>query len=212
MYRRKDTNYSEDKIFPFATMSDMRLDLIEKARLRAKLENSGTHPWVDMTDMELLKSAGLYKTDISTGQEGITLAGILLFGKDETILSALPHHKTDAILRKINLDRYDDRDDIRTNLLESYERLMNFVAKHLNDPFYLEGDVRVSLRNKIFREAIANTLIHREYNDAFTAKMIIEKNKVIFENGNKAHGFGEIDPNNLHHLQKIQLLLKYLER
>ncbi len=96
MYRRKDTNYSEDKIFPFATLSDMRLDLLEKARLRAKLENSGTHPWVDMTDMELLKSAGLYKTDISTGQEGITLAGILLFGKDETILSALPHHKTDA--------------------------------------------------------------------------------------------------------------------
>ena len=196
LYRKKDMNYSENKIFPFATLDDMRLDLLEKARIRAKNEHSGTHPWMNMDDMELLKSAGLYKKDISTGKEGITLAGILLFGKDETIQSALPHHRTDAILRKVNLDRYDDRDDIRTNLLESYERLTLFVAKHLNDPFYLEGDIRISLRNKIFREAIANILIHREYSNAYTAKMIIGKDKVVFENANKAHGFGEIDPEN----------------
>jgi len=124
------------------------------------------------------------------------LAAILLFGKDETIQSALPHHRTDAILRKINLDRYDDRDDIRTNLIESYERLTLFVAKHLNDPFYLEDDVRVSLRNKIFREAIANILIHREYSSAYVAKMIIQKDKVVFENANKAHGHGAINPDN----------------
>ena len=35
---------------------------------------------------------------------------IFLGGKDETIVNALPHHKTDLILRKINLDRYDDRE------------------------------------------------------------------------------------------------------
>ena len=97
---------------------------------------------------------------------------------------------------KINLDRYDDRDDIRTNLIESYERLTQFIAKHLNDPFYLEGDTRISLRNKIFREAIANILIHREYSNAYTAKMIIQKDKVIFENANKANRYGIIDPNN----------------
>lgn len=46
----------------------------------------------------------------------------------------------------------NDRDDIRTNLIDSYERLMQFIAKHLNDKFYLEKDQRVSLRDKIFRE------------------------------------------------------------
>ena len=119
IYRRKDKSYSENEIFPFASLDDLRTDLLEKVRMRAKNENSGTHPWMDMDDMTLLKSAGLYKKDIATGQEGLTLAAILLFGKDETILSALPHHRTDAILRKVNLDRYDDRDDIRTNLIES---------------------------------------------------------------------------------------------
>ena len=34
---------------------------------------------------------------------------ILLFGKDNSIMSVLPQHKTDAIFRVENKDRYDDR-------------------------------------------------------------------------------------------------------
>jgi ATP-dependent DNA helicase RecG len=67
-------------------------------------------------------------------------------GKDEAIQSILPHHKTDAILRMVNVDRYDDRDDTRTNLVESYDRLMAFVRKHLADKFYQEGEEHISLR------------------------------------------------------------------
>jgi len=37
-------------------------------------------------------------------------------------------------------------------------------------------------------------LIHREYASAFPAKMIIEKERVIFENTNRPHGHGFIDP------------------
>mgnify|MGYP000987230790 CR=1 FL=1 len=122
--------------------------------------------------------AGLYLRDVNSGKEGITLGGILIFGNEQLIQSVLPHHKTDAILRKENLDRYDDRDDIRVNLILSYERLMQFVAKHLNDKFYLEGDQRVSLRDKIYREAITNLLIHREFANPFPAKLIIEKDRV----------------------------------
>jgi len=66
-------------------------------------------------------------------------------------------------LRKINLDRYDDRDFVATNLIESYERIMAFIAKHLPDPFYLEGTDRISIRDSIFREVASNILIHREY-------------------------------------------------
>ncbi|MCK5674425.1 MAG: hypothetical protein KAH95_13680 [Spirochaetales bacterium] len=55
-----------------------------------------------MTDEELVKSARLFQKDWQTGKEGFTLASILLLGKDEVILSAVPHHRTDAILRKAN--------------------------------------------------------------------------------------------------------------
>ena len=65
-----------------------------------------------MSDEEMLRSMDFYAKDLSTGKEGIILAAILIFGKDTTIMSALPHHKTDAIYRVKDLDRYDDRDDI----------------------------------------------------------------------------------------------------
>lgn len=62
----------------------------------------------------------------NSGKYGITIACVLLFRKDNTIMSVLPQYKTDAIFRVENLDRYDDRDVVITNLLDSYERLMEF--------------------------------------------------------------------------------------
>ena len=144
----------------------------------------------------MLKSAQLYQTDPETGKSGVTLAGILLLGNDRLILSAVPHHRTDLILRKVNLDRYDDRDLVRTNLIESYERIIAFVQKHLPDPFFLEGMERISIRDAIFREVASNILIHREYTNAFPAKLIIERSQVRTENSNKPHGFGTLDPTN----------------
>lgn len=131
-----------------------------------------------------------------SGKEGISLAGILLFGKDETILSVLPHHKTDLIFREINLDRYDDRDDVRTNLIESYDRIIAFAQKHLPDPFHLEGTRRISIRDIIMREIASNILIHREYIKPFPAKIIIGKDKIYSENGNRALNHGLISPDN----------------
>lgn len=145
---------------------------------------------------ELLKSAKLYRKDSKTGEEGYTLAAALLFGKDEVIHNILPTYKTDAIVRKVNTDRYDDRLEVRTNLIESYDLIMELARKHLPDPFYLEKDQRISLRDIIFREIIANTLIHREYINSFPAKFIIGNATVTIENWNKPYGHGLINPVN----------------
>lgn len=193
LYVGKQTLYSENTIYPYADISDLQPDLINHARRLAGARQPG-HPWTLMDDRELLNSAQLWQRDYQRGVSGLTLAAILLFGKERTILSVLPHHRTDAILRRDNVDRYDDRDDIRTNLLDSHTRLLAFGEKHLNDPFYLEGDQRISLRSIILREIVGNLLIHREYSQAFPAKLVIEKDKIFTENGNKPHGHGPIDP------------------
>ena len=193
LYVRKQSSYSENQIYPYAALDDLDSTLIERARKLARGRNP-EHAWGDLDDLELLKSAQLWKRDFQQDKSGFTLAAILLFGKDNTILSVLPHHRTDAILRRVNVDRYDDRDDIRTNLLDSRGRLLAFGEKHLDDPFYLEGDQRISLRGKILREVIGNLLIHREYTQAFPAKFVIEKDRVFTENGNRPHGHGVIDP------------------
>ena len=191
MYIRKQREYTENTVFPYATASDLKQELIDRARIMATNRNPH-HPWERMTNEEILRSAGLYKKNLQTGESGYTLACILLFGTDEAILSVLPHHKTDAIYRVKETDRYDDRDDIRCNLIESYDRLMAFIEKHVDDKFYMENEIRVSARNKLFREVVANILIHREYSNAYPAKLIIEKDCVRTENGNKARGLGTI--------------------
>jgi ATP-dependent DNA helicase RecG len=193
LYIRKQQTYSENRIYPFVRIADFRQDLLQRVRTMAGNQKAN-HPWMKMNDEELLQSAGLYQKNYTAGDEGYTMAAVLLLAKDEVIQSILPHYKSDAILRIENVDRYDDRDDVRTNLIESYDRLMAFVAKHLPDKFYQEGPQRISLRDRIFREVIANLLVHREFTNAFPAKMIIEKNRVFTENWNRPHGSGLINP------------------
>ena len=112
---------------------------------------------------------------------------------DNSIMSVLPQHKTDAIFRVENKDRYDDRDVIITNLIDSYDRLISFGQKHLNDLFVLDGILNVNARDRILREIVSNTLAHRDYSSGFPAKMIIDGEKIIIENSNLAHSIGTLD-------------------
>lgn len=195
LYIRKRNTYIENKIYPFATINDLKLDLIEEARQMASNRTSN-HPWSKMSNEEMLRSAGLYERNLETGKEGFNLACLLLFGKDDIITSALSYYKTDAILKVKDTERYDDRDDIKTNLLDSYERLTDFIKKHLNDKFYIENDQRINVRDVIARELCVNLLIHREYSNPYPAKLVITKDSIITENANKPRTIGFIDLNN----------------
>lgn len=195
MYIRKQNIFTEQKVFKYVTENELRSDLIELCRKRA-INKRNDHPWKNLSNIELLKSSQLYTTDWNTGETGINLAGILLLGKDEVINSVCPAYKTDAILRKVNIDRYDDREIIKTNLIESYDLLMQFAHKHLLDKFFMEGSQTVSLRDKIVREMISNTLMHREFTSSFSSKFVIEKEKMFIENPCKALRCEELTPEN----------------
>jgi ATP-dependent DNA helicase RecG len=88
---------------------------------------------------------------------------------------------------------------------------LQFVAKHLNDKFYLEGEQRINLRDKIYREAISNLLIHREFSNPFPAKLIIESKRVYIENANKPHGNGIIDPEDFSPYPKNPKIAKFFK-
>ena len=63
----------------------------------------GLHSWESMSDEELLRSAGLYGKDRATGESGYNLGAVML------------------LVRRDNVERYDDQEIIRTNLIESYD-------------------------------------------------------------------------------------------
>lgn len=57
------------------------------------------------------------------------MASILLLGKDETILEACPVYRTDAMLRRSNTNRYDDKTVVATNLIDSYPSMRTSSLK-----------------------------------------------------------------------------------
>ena len=207
LFNRKANIYSEVKVFPHISCEDIDSARIMNLRERAIAEKKGEkHSWEAINDLELLQSAKLYGTDPVTKEKGMNLAGVLLLGSEQLIISVLPHHRTDAIVRIKNLDRYDDRDFICVNLVESYDRLMTFIKNHVDDPFYLEGEQRISARSRLFREVCSNLLIHREFSNAFPAKLIIEADRIRTENANRPNGYGEINPKNFSPLPKNPII------
>ena len=211
IYARKSSYFTENKIYPYLEFSDFNENLFAKVRNLIQ-SHRPDHPWLGISNEEMLKIAGLYKRDFETGKSGYTLAAVLLFGKDSVIQQILPHYKTDALLRRHDLLHYDDRREIRTNLIDAYDELMQFIRAHLPDKFYMEGDMRVDLRGKIFREVVANILIHREYLNAFQARLIIYRDRLLTENANNPVGFGPIDPDNFSPHPKNPALVKFFQQ
>ena len=196
LYIRKQEGYTENRIYPYMRMEDFVQEDIEAAKREAVLRKAN-HPWKDMSNEEVLRSSKMYLRDEQTGKEGYTMAAALMFGKEETIHSVCAHYKIDALLRKENVDRYDDRDVMHCNLFQAYFRLLAFINKHTPDRFYLEGYTRWSIRELIFREMIANFLAHREYSNPYPARITIYKDTVVSENWTIPKTIGLITPENV---------------
>ncbi|MDR1729401.1 MAG: putative DNA binding domain-containing protein [Prevotellaceae bacterium] len=186
LYFRKRSHFTENEIFPYLTIDGLDESLFDKTRAFVRAVNL-RHPWLTASNMDILRSCGFYRRDERTGEEGMTLAAAVVFGKDITIQNILPAYKFDILVRIKDLDRYDDKLILRTNLIDTYLQAMEFITTraHLPDKFYLEGDRRLDLRELIFREIVANTIVHREYTSAFPTQIIIYSNRVEVTNPNK---------------------------
>lgn len=211
LHLRKSGTFTEQRIYPYLRMDDLRLDLLAHARKLASTKTPG-HPWASLDDEQILRYAGLLGRDFSTGEEGLNLAAALLLGRDDVIAQILPAYKTDAIVRVHDVDRYDDRIIVTTNLIDAQQQLMGFCAKNLPDPFFLEGDSRISLRDIICRELISNLLIHREYTSPFPAKLIIDEDGVHTENASRAMFSGMISPRTFNPIPKNPLIARFFSQ
>jgi ATP-dependent DNA helicase RecG len=208
LYARKSSLFSEREVFPYATLDDLRLELVPRVKQMAvsRLQN---HPWKDIDDMELFRSAGLYEDDKRTGKRGFNLAGILLFGRDEVIRSCAPGYMTDCLLRRENVDRYDDRHTVGTNLIDAFDQIMNFISEYTMDRFFLIGVQNVSVRSWIARELVSNILAHREYSSSFLSRVIIEKERIVTENWNRSQMPGRLDPDNFTPRSKNPIIARF---
>lgn len=211
LYLRKQNIYTEQRVYRYLAKDDLRLDKLEYFRKRAEAKRPD-HPWLSMSDDELLKSAQLYIRDYDTGVEGYTLAAALLLGRDDVIASLCPSYKTDAVVRRENLDRYDDRIVVTTNIVDAYDQLAAFCRKHLPDRFHLEGDQATSPRDIIVRELVSNTLMHREYSSPYPAKIVIGADALVSENASRALFQGRIDPSSFNPMPKNPIIGRFFSQ
>ena len=134
-----------------------------------------SHPWVGIDDMDFLKKIGAYATEYETGKEGFTLAGILMFGKYDSITnnSGDPMYFVDY-REKIATDNPDIRWTNRiypdglweANLYQFYVRVYNRLIQSLPRPFMMKDGVRQeeTPAHDAVREALINCIIHQDVN------------------------------------------------
>ena len=134
-----------------------------------------THPWVGISDMDFLKKIGAYAIEFETGKEGFTLAGILMFGKYDSIInnSGDPMYFVDY-REKIALDDSNVRWTNRiypdgmweANLYQFYVRVYNRLIQLLPRPFVMKDGIRQeeTPAYDAVREALINCIIHQDVN------------------------------------------------
>ncbi len=62
LYQKKQLTFTENKKYTYIKLSDLREDLFVRIRKMAA-NNRPNHPWLEMDDLELMKSASLYQKD-----------------------------------------------------------------------------------------------------------------------------------------------------
>lgn len=148
------------------------------------------HPWNDQTNEGFLQSIGGWTVDRQTGKAGLTLAGLLMFGRLRPILDAVPNYVVDYIERpgprtdKRWVDRVTIDGTWSGNLYDFYRLVIRKLYAGLKVPFKLANGQRLDdtpVHNAL-REAMVNTLIHADYTDRVPLRVVMRPDLFEFRN------------------------------
>lgn len=163
----------DSEILKYFTLNDLDTDTLAGFRNLFKTNLPG-HPFLVGDDKEMLRQLGGWAMDRATGDEGLTLAGLLMFGRQRSILDHLPHYHLDyrhlPSADLSNAPRWLDRvtlDGIWPgNLFEFYRKVIPKLRDGLKIPFQMGPDLfrrDETPQHEALREATVNTLIHADY-------------------------------------------------
>lgn len=173
------------RILPKFGMDDLSLPTLQAYRQTHATLNPGHH-WAEMSNIEFLKEIRAWNRNRESGEEGLTVAGLLMFGKFQSIQDEFPHFALD----------YQERPEAKTeqrwvdrvwldgswsgNLYDFYRLVYPKLTSGLKVPFALKDGLRDDDTpvHIALREALANTLIHADYRHR--ARILVVKRPDMF--------------------------------
>ena len=181
---------SDSRVLEYFDLSDINMDSFRSFRERFASIRP-VHPWVGLSDKQFLYKIEAWGKIRETGKEGLTVAGLLMFGDERVIKDEYPNYFLE--FRQKNTKELTLRWDYRTtssdgtwsgNLYDFYFKIINRLTDNINIPFKLDGHIRKddTRVHEAIREALANALIHSDYSGS--QGIVIEKETMAFKFSN----------------------------
>lgn len=162
----------DSEMLPNYTIDDIDLATLRAYRQRFLLR-AESHPWNEVDDLTFLTKIGAYRIERETGEKGLTRAGVLMFGKYDSITepNCTPWYFPDyqEWLGADDSQRWTDRvypnGTWEANLYQFFHLVYTKLAQYQPTKFALKGIERVddTSAHVAIREALVNTLVHCNY-------------------------------------------------
>lgn len=170
-------------------IEDLNIKSIRSYKNRLESRNPN-HPWLSLDVKQFLYKIGAYGKNRATGKEGITYAGLLMFGEEREITDEFPKYFLDYREKSTDSNiRWENRITSNSglwsgNIYDFYFLVVNELTMNLKVPFKLVDGIRqdTTLLHEAVREALANTLIHTDYR--VERGIVIEKGDNYFKFSN----------------------------
>lgn len=175
----------DNRILVGFDIDDLSRDSIQAYR-QAMRDRTPNHPFLDAENEAFLRKIGAIGRSRETGAQGLTVAGLLMFGHDTAIREEFPNYHLDFQERpRLHAElRWVDRVTLdgtwSGNVYDFYRRVYRKLVSELKVPFALKDGQRQDETpvHQALREAFVNTLVHADY--TARASVLIVKRPDMF--------------------------------
>ena len=179
----------DERILEHFSIEDLEKDTIAAYRNRFSAVKPES-PWLDLSTEEFLTRIGAAGKDRTTGKSGIRIAGLLMFGRFDTIREVFPNYMVDFQERPEPktearwIDRLVPDSTWSGNLYDFFQKVYRKLTVDIKIPFQLREGMRTDDTpvHESIREALTNTLIHADYTGRVSVLVVKRPDMFGFRN------------------------------